>query len=160
MTVRVTDELLGELVASSWAEGIFALGVAAAIEHDEKILLIGPSGNDFDPIWQLPSGLVLPGETLFDALGRMISLTSGLNLRDVTGYDGHHDRLMSDEVVRTFVFNVTVGDPTRICESAYIAHRWSSEPITDSLVVTELHRSLSAHSTKPAQPGFNRSTDL
>jgi len=61
MTARVTDELLSELVAGSWAEGTFALGVAAAIEHDEQILLIGPLDHDFEPIWQLPSGLVLPG---------------------------------------------------------------------------------------------------
>jgi len=61
MIVAVTDELLGELVAGSLAEGTFALAVAAAIEHDKQILLIGPFGNDFEPIWQLPSGLVLRG---------------------------------------------------------------------------------------------------
>ena len=160
MTVAVTDELLGELVAGSWAEGTFALAVAAAIEHDEQILLIGPLGNDFEPIWQLPSGLVLPGETLLDALHRVVSLTSGLSIRDVTGYRGHHDQFVGGEVVRTFVFSVTVTDPKRICKSAYIGHRWSSEPITDSLVVTELPASPSGHTTTPAQPGFNRSADL
>jgi len=78
----------------------------------------------------------------------------------VTGYNGHHDQFVGNEVVRTFGFSVTATDPERICESAYIAHRWSSEPITDSLVATELPASPSEHTTTPAQPGFNRSTDL
>jgi len=54
----------------------------------------------------------------------VISLTSGLSIRDVTGYNGHHDQFVGNEVVRTFGFSVTATDPERICESAYIAHRW------------------------------------
>jgi len=93
-------------------------------------------------------------------LHRVVSLTSGLSIRDATCYHGHDDQFVGDEVVRTFMFSVTVTDPKRICETAYIGHRWSSEPITNSLVVTELPASPSGHTTTPAQPSFNRSGRL
>ena len=51
----VTSTLLHDLVTHSHAEGISALGVEAAIEHDDRILLIAEPGPDFtDETWQLP----------------------------------------------------------------------------------------------------------
>ena len=67
-TPAVTGALLHHLVTGSHAEGITALAVEAAIEHDDRILLITEPGPDFDDTWQLPGGPVLPGQTLTDAL--------------------------------------------------------------------------------------------
>ena len=69
MTPAITAGLLHELVTHSHAEGITALDVEAAIEHDDRLLLIVQPGPDFtDDTWQLPAGPVLPGQTLTDAL--------------------------------------------------------------------------------------------
>ena len=57
MTPAVTAGLLHDLVTHSHAEGITALGVEAAIEHDDRVLLIAEPGPDFtDETWQLPGG--------------------------------------------------------------------------------------------------------
>lgn len=128
--LAVTDNLLHELVTGSHAEGTTCLAVAAAIEHHDRTLLIAATDDDFEAVWQLPADLVLPGETLLHGLLRMVRLTTGLGVIDVTGYAGHHDRLVGGEVVRTFVFSVTVDDPERICRWASIGHHWSSDPIT------------------------------
>ena len=56
----VTGTLLHHLVTSSHAEGITALGVEAAISHDDRTLLIAEPGLDFDDTWQLPAGRCYP----------------------------------------------------------------------------------------------------
>lgn len=111
----VSERMLRDLVTGSHAEGTTCLAVAAAIEHEDRTLLISSIGDDCETIWQLPSGRVLPGETLLQGLDRMVSLTTGLGIVCVTGYVGHHDRVIEDEVIRTCVFNVTVDDPERVC---------------------------------------------
>lgn len=136
--LAVTDDLLQELVAGSHAEGTTCLAVAAAIEDHDRTLLVSTIGDDFEAIWQLPSDLVQPGETLLHGLVRMVNLTTGLGVIDVTGYAGHHDRLVKDEVLRTFVFTVAVDDPERICRWANIGHRWTSEPITAPSILDDL----------------------
>jgi ADP-ribose pyrophosphatase YjhB (NUDIX family) len=137
MTMTVTDQLLHQLVVGSHAEGTTRLAVAAAIEHDDRILLIAEADDDFQPVWQLPAGLVLPGETLLHGLDRVVTFTTGLGVIDVTGYSGHHDHRLDGEIVRTFVFTVTAADPDRICRWADIGHRWSSDPITACSILGE-----------------------
>jgi ADP-ribose pyrophosphatase YjhB (NUDIX family) len=135
MTVSVTDQLLHQLVVGSHAEGTTCLAVAAAIEHDDRTLLIATANHDFEPIWRLPSDLVLPGEALLQGLDRTVTTTTGLGISDVTGYAGHHDQIIEGEIIRTFVFTVTASDPERVCRWSSIAHLWSSDPITASSVV-------------------------
>ena len=130
MTVTVTDQLLHQLVTGSHAEGTTRLAVAAAIEHNDRTLLIAAVDDDFETIWQLPFDLVLSGETLFDGLDRVVTLTTGLNVIDVTGYAGHHDHHLDGDIVRTFVFTVTADDLGRVCRWANIGHRWTADPIT------------------------------
>lgn len=142
MTVTVTDRLLHQLVVGSHAEGTTRLAVAAAIEHDERFLLIAThDDDDFQPVWQLPFDLVLPGETLLDGLIRTVTVTTGLAVAEVTSYDGHFDHQIDGEIVRTFVFTVSAEDPERVCRWARMSHRWSPDPITASLVAgeTDLH---------------------
>ena len=141
MTPAVTDSLLHELVTGSHAEGTTCLAVAAAIEHHDCTLLVASAYDDFEPVWQLPSDLVLPGETLILGLYRAVSVATGLDIIDVTGYLGHHDRLINDEVVRTFVFTVTADDPDRLCRRANISHRWTSDPVTACDIFSENHLS-------------------
>ena len=138
-TITVTGQLLHQLIAGSHAEGTTRLAVAAAIEHDDHVLLIAAANDNFEPAWQLPSDLVLPGETLLQGLCRTVTVTTGLDVIDVTGYAGHHDRRVDGDVVRTFVFTVTAADPDRVCRTANIGHRWTSAPITARSVLGEDH---------------------
>jgi ADP-ribose pyrophosphatase YjhB (NUDIX family) len=124
----VTTDLLHQLVAGSHAEGTTRLAVAAVIEHDHRVLLIADPGDNFDSSFQPPTDLVLPGETLLDALARTVTVTTGLNLHDVTGYLGHHDHPDTDgQVVRVFHLAVTVTDPHQLCRTCHIGHWWAED---------------------------------
>lgn len=124
--VAATD-LLHHLTASTHAEGITEIAVAATITNiDGHILLIAEPGRDFiDDTWALPTRRVLPGESLTDALARTLAGT-GLSIHEVTGYLGHHDREDTDtEITRVFSFAVTAADPSSICRSGRIRHWWA-----------------------------------
>jgi hypothetical protein len=123
----VTAALVHDLAAGSHAEGITALGVEAAIEHDDRVLLIAEPGPDFtDETWQLPAGPVLPGQTLTDALHPAIAAI-GLAIGEITGYLGHHDHAGGRVTTRVFRFAVTVTDPGAICRHAGTGHRWTED---------------------------------
>ena len=127
----VTARLLHHLVAGSHAEGITELAVEAAIGHEDndgQILLIASPGPDFtDETWKPPSGLVLPGQTLTDALHPAVAAI-GLTIQDVTGYLGHHDHPGDHATTRIFRFAVTVTDPGAICRHAGTSHHWAEDP--------------------------------
>lgn len=124
-TQAVTADLLHHLVTGSHAEGVTDLAVQAAISHDTGVLLVADHGTDFiDHTWQLPSGTVLPGQSLTDAL-HPVAATIGMSINEVTGYLGHHDDHTGQQVTRTFCFTVTVTDPDALCRSALIGHRWA-----------------------------------
>ena len=123
----VTEELLHQLVASSHAEDVTEIAVACTIDHDGRTLLIAEPGLNFiDGTWELPTGWVLSGETLTDALARVLAAL-GLELDEVTSYLGHRDRVIDVEevVARVFCFAVTVTRPDRVCRSALIGHWWA-----------------------------------
>jgi ADP-ribose pyrophosphatase YjhB (NUDIX family) len=125
MTTAVTADVLHQLVSTSHAEGITALGVQAVITRDNTfVLLVAEDGGDFiDDTWQLPGGAALPGQTLTDALYPAMAAI-GLQVDDVTGYLGHDDE-GSDPVMRTFRFTITVTDLDAICRSGRLAHWWA-----------------------------------
>jgi ADP-ribose pyrophosphatase YjhB (NUDIX family) len=128
MTDTVTPELLHDLVAGSHAQGVTDLAVEAAISHDDQILLVASPGPDFtDQAWQLPAGLVLPGQTLTDALDPAVAAI-GLTIQDVTGYLGHHDHAGEKAITRVFRFAVTVTDPGAICRHGGTGHSWTDSP--------------------------------
>lgn len=120
MRQPVTPSLLHRLVAGSHAEGTTRLAVAAVIEDRDHILLVDTGHH-----WQPPSDLVLPGETLTDAVHHT---TPAVDIT-ITGYLGHHDLLAADDVVRTFVF-AAAPHPRRLSHPILpAAHRWA--PIDD-----------------------------
>ena len=121
----VTTDLLHRLVTGSHAEGVIELAVCCIVDHEDRILLVVEPGLDcIDETWQLPTGSVLPGETLTNAAARILA-THGLDLHEVTGYLGHNDRIDADgELSREFCFAVIVANPHSICRSAHIRHWW------------------------------------
>lgn len=119
----VTDTLVHTLVTRTHAEGIFDLDVAAAIEHRGQALLVA-SDDELDPAFELPVMAVLPGEHLLDALCRHLAAL-GLQVDEVTGYLGHHDRDHAGGPVREFCFAVTIIDPHTICRRLTVSHEWA-----------------------------------
>lgn len=150
VTVTVTDRLLHRLVAGSHAEGITELAVACTVDHDDRTLLIAEPGLDFiDGTWELPTGWVLPGETLTDALAKTLAAI-GLDLDEVTGYLGHHDRIIDAEQwpARMFYFAVTATRPDRICRFALIRHWWADPCDLPQLPAPPTSSSTAAVATK------------
>jgi 8-oxo-dGTP diphosphatase len=133
-TVAVTTDLLHHLVTGTHAEGISAIAVTATLDHDGATLLIVEPGQDFiDDTWQLPSSVVLPAQTLTDALAQTLA-GIGLSIDEVTGYLGHHDEHDPDSATtRVFNFAVTVTDPSSICRSGRIRHWWAPAEDRDKL---------------------------
>lgn len=123
----VSDALLTELVSGSHAEGTTCLAVAVAVQHDDRVLHVAVPDHDFDYTWELPTGMVLPGQTLLDAVHQTLTVTTGLGVADVTGYCGHQDQTVDGELIRTFAFAVTATDPDQICRSARLGHRWTDD---------------------------------
>lgn len=121
----VTDSLLHELVMAAAAEGTVRTAVAAAVTVGERILICGHDTGDFDREWELPGGVPLPGETLTDALSRILACGYGLDVTEFGAYLGSHDIVHDGEITRTFVFTATCADPAQICRHARIAHCWA-----------------------------------
>jgi len=121
----VTDSLLHELVMAAAAEGTVRTAVAAAVTLSERILICGHDTGDFDREWELPGGVPLPGETLTDALSRILACDYGLDATEFGAYLGSHDIVHDGEITRTFVFTATCADPAQICRHARIAHCWA-----------------------------------
>lgn len=132
MTVEVTADLIHQMVTGAHAEGITALAIQAVVSHYDRVLLLADHGADFtDRVWRLPGALVLPGQTLTDAL-YPAAASIGLSIEEVTGYLGHHDHA-DEQTTRTFTFAVTVTDPDAICHSAQPCHHWGSLDEFDQL---------------------------
>jgi ADP-ribose pyrophosphatase YjhB (NUDIX family) len=136
----VTDALLHDLVSTSRAEGTGQFAVAAAITDGGRVLLCGHTTVDFDQEWDLPGGIALPGETLTGALDRVLACGYGLDIADIPGYLGSHDRIHGGETTRTFVFTATCADPQRICQHAQIAHCWAEPASLPAQVSPDLAR--------------------
>ena len=123
-----TAALLHRLVTGSHAEGTTRLAVTALVEHHEQILLVDTGCG-----WDAPADLVLPGETLDDAVHRTVA-AAGINLERVDGYLGHHDLPTDRDVVRTFVFAATVPPGRAHRHSPSVGYRWVTiDDLPDSL---------------------------
>ena len=123
-----TAALLHRLVAGSRAEGTARLAVAAVIEHHEQILLVDTACG-----WDAPADLVLPGETLDNAIHRTVA-AAGIDLDHITGYLGHHDLPTGCDVVRTFVFAATVPPGRAHQRDPSGRYRWAAiDDLPDSL---------------------------
>lgn len=122
----VTASLLHDLVVGSHAEGTTRLAVAVLIEVDARILLVelNNRADAFDSTWEPPSDLVLPGETLIDAVHRTAAV-AGIDLDHITSYLGHRDLLVAEDLVRTFVFAATIRPGHACCPAAHAPYRWT-----------------------------------
>lgn len=153
----ITDRLLQELVAGSHAQSAIATQVTCVVDHNDRLLLIlEPRCDLIDGTWQLPTGPVLPGDTLTDALTRTLA-EFGLDLEVVAGYLGHHDRAgHHGELIRVFCFAVTLTRPDRVCRYARISHWWASfDELPDLPTPPELCRTSAQATTTVSHPNHD-----
>jgi hypothetical protein len=120
-----TEQELRQLLATARTDGV-TVHVAALIRHGEAVLLVASGGDGFLPTtWELPTALLLSGDTLPDVLDRAVSGCAGLELSRIGRYLDHHDRQHCDATtIRTFCLAVTVTDPTRTRRNALLGHQW------------------------------------
>lgn len=135
---------LDELVTRSRADGITDLAAAALIEHEGRFLLVEGAMRDLDEPsgWELPSGRVLPGETVTDGLHRILSQQFGYSNAQVTHFLGFNDD--NDTGTRVIAFAVTSPQPDSICWTRRTGHRWIDN-ITISDTVPDIDHLLRAY---------------
>lgn len=131
------SETYAQLVHEAEADGIQQIVVGAVIQHDDRVLILRRSKNDFmGGIWELPSGKVDPGETLDQSLAREVLEETGLTVTAVNRYLGNFDyRSSSGKRSRQYNFAVDVekSEPVELTE--HDAYAWTD--VTDDLPVTE-----------------------
>lgn len=122
----VTDSLLHDLVAGSHAEGTTRFAVAVLLEVDERILLVevDNSADAYHDLWEPPNDLVLPGETLDNAVHRTAA-RAGIDLDHIASYLGHHDLPAGEDLVRTFIFAATVHPGHPGLSTVRAPYRWA-----------------------------------
>ncbi|AZQ36291.1 hypothetical protein EJ357_24875 [Streptomyces cyaneochromogenes] len=123
---------IDELVTRSHSDGITDLTAAALIEQHGRFLLVHAGRPDLSATqaWRLPSGPVLPGETVPDGLHRILAQYFGYSGVEITGLRGTID---DDSRMRTFVFAINAGQPDGICRDGDLPHRW-----IDNITVSDL----------------------
>jgi ADP-ribose pyrophosphatase YjhB (NUDIX family) len=90
---RRREEFLQELADTAGREGITQLSVRAVIPFAGQVLLLKRRAEDYlgDGVWELPNGTVEPGESLGEALARVVAQETGLNVVAVRSYLGSSD---------------------------------------------------------------------
>ncbi|MGW3957984.1 NUDIX hydrolase [Streptomyces sp. NPDC004752] len=121
------------LVIRSHSDGITDITAAALIQQHGRFLLIHAGRPDLSATqaWRLPSGPVLPGETVPDGLHRILAQHFGYSDVKITGFLGTIDT--DDSGTRTFVFAINASQPDSICRDGDLPHRW-----IDNITVSDL----------------------
>lgn len=138
---------LDDLVTRSHSAGVTDLAAAALIEHEGRFLLVEAAVRDLEdpPGWELPTGRILPGETVLAGLERILAQHFGFFSIEVTRYLGHNDHHDADgQTTLVLAFAVTAEHPDSICHTAHIGHRWIDN-ITIADTVTNVDHLLRAY---------------
>ena len=120
------DEFLQELATAAEAEAITQLAVRAVIPVAGRALLVRrPDDDSSKGMWELPTGTVEPGETLVEAVTRVVREETGLDIARVRSYLGSLDYPSgSDQQIRHYSF-VTDVVPTDQIITRHEAHTWA-----------------------------------
>jgi 8-oxo-dGTP diphosphatase len=121
------DEFLQELAAAAEADAITQLAVRAVIPAAGRVLLLMCRDDDsVNGMWELPTGMVGPGETLVAAVTRVVREETGLNVARVRSYLGSLDyQSESGQQVRQYSFVTEVVPTDQITLTRHEAHTWA-----------------------------------
>ncbi|WP_407547612.1 NUDIX hydrolase [Streptomyces sp. Pv4-95] len=139
--------LSDDLEDQARADGIRDLVPAGAIVHDNAVLFVRRSANDYlGGAWELPGGRCEKDESLLDCLTRGVGEETGLAVRTVDQYLGHFDYTNArGRTSRQFVFTLTPDKPGPVTLTEHDRHQWIRD--TDELPSTtlELRTFLATH---------------
>lgn len=113
-------------MAAAASAGIDRVVVAAVIRDGNTALLLERSPQDYlGGLFELPGGLVEPGETLTQALRREVAEETGLTLSRIDRYLGSFDyHSQSGRLTRQFNFQATAPETPAIILSEHASFAW------------------------------------
>ncbi len=136
-----------QLVNSAGEAGVDRLVVGAVLVRRGRILLLRRKPNDFMAgLYELPSGVVEPGETLKEALYREVMEETGLKVAELKGYLGYFNYVSGGgRNTRQFNFLVEVSEFSFISLSEHDAFIWACASDLQRLRVSEAVRTVLNH---------------
>ncbi|MDE2938977.1 MAG: NUDIX hydrolase [Chloroflexota bacterium] len=131
-----------QLVGASRDAGVDRLVVGAVVVRKGRVLLLRRKYGDFmGGLYELPSGLVEPDETLEEALNREVIEETGLQLVQVEGYLGYFNYVSGGgQNTRQFNFMITVGEFSYISLKEHDAFIWAQTSDLDRLRISQAVR--------------------
>lgn len=114
------------LLSAAAAAGIDRLVVAAVIREGDRVLLLERNPADYlGGLFELPGGVVEPGETLPQALRREVAEETGLIISAIDHYlDGFDYRSQSGRLTRQFNFQLTAPETPAVILSEHAGFAW------------------------------------
>jgi ADP-ribose pyrophosphatase YjhB (NUDIX family) len=139
------DEFLQQLTTGAAADAITQLAIRAVIPVAGRVLLLKCRDDDsLDGMWGLPTGAVELGETLVEAVTRIIRTETGLHVTRVRSFLGSLDyQSEGGQQVRQYGFVTQVRPTDQITLTRHGSYTWArpdeEQPVSDAnqIVIAE-----------------------
>ncbi|MGY0501020.1 NUDIX domain-containing protein [Nocardia sp. FBN12] len=135
----IDESVYSALRIEAERDEIRRLVVGAVIVRHQRVLILRRRRSDFlSGRWELPSGVVEPGEALDEALAREVAEETGLEVTGVSDYLGDFDYLTGAGArTRQFTFVVDVAATGPVTLTEHDAHLWTrltgEPPVSDEV---------------------------
>ncbi|MEU4647877.1 NUDIX hydrolase [Nocardia fluminea] len=135
----IDESVYSTLRIEAERDEIRRLVVGAVVVRHHRVLILRRRRSDFlGGRWELPSGVVEPGEALDEALAREVAEETGLEVTGVSDYLGDFDYLTGEGArTRQFTFVVEVAATGPVTLTEHDAHLWTrltgEPPVSDEV---------------------------
>ncbi|MFD3506534.1 NUDIX hydrolase [Nocardia sp. NPDC058666] len=135
----IDESVYSTLRIEAERDEIRRLVVGAVVVRHHRVLILRRRRSDFlGDRWELPSGVVEPGEALDEAVTREVAQVTGLEVTGISDYLGDFDYLTGDGArTRQFTFVVDVAATGPLTLTDHDAHLWTrltgEPPVSDEV---------------------------
>ncbi|MFD3591682.1 NUDIX hydrolase [Nocardia sp. NPDC058640] len=135
----IDESVYSTLRIEAERDEIRRLVVGAVVVRHHRVLILRRRRSDFlGDRWELPSGVVEPGEALDEAVAREVAQVTGLEVTGISDYLGDFDYLTGDGArTRQFTFVVDVAATGPLTLTDHDAHLWTrltgEPPVSDEV---------------------------